>query len=144
MDFSRITNICQKAVRAGDIETLSALVADIGSALGMDDITKQKNHEYKDNYKFQNAVGYWSDARLLLSCSDLHGLLGILNATETDIGTYLENIIYEEGEYESILDYLSNAFENDVARVKLDLIGGYCFENILKEINSVESGEGDS
>ena len=143
MDFSRITNICQKAVRAGDIETLSALVADIGSALGMDDITKQKNHEYKDNYKFQNAVDYWSDSRLLMSCRDIDGLLETLSATETDIGTYLKNIVYEEGEYETVQDYLSNVFENDIVTVKLDLIGGYCFENIMEEMRAVEAGEGN-
>lgn len=144
MDFSRITNICQKAVRAGDIETLSALVADIGSALGMDDITKQKNHEYKDNYKFQNAVDYWSDSRLLMSCRDIDGLLETLSATETDIGTYLKNIVYEEGEYETVQDYLSNVFENDIVTVKLDLIGGYCFENIMEGIQAVEAGEGNN
>ena len=143
MDFLRITSICDQAMAAGDLVALEAFVTDIGVALGMDDITKQKDHEYRDNYKFQNAVNYWSDARLLLSCSDIDGLLETLDATETDIGTYLENIVYEEGEYGTVQDYLSNVFENDIVRVKLDLVGGYCFENIMEEIQAVESGEGN-
>ena len=144
MDFLRITSICDQAMAASDTVALEAFVTDIGVALGMDDITKQKNHEYKDNYKFQNGVDYWSDSRLLMSCSDIDGLLETLSATETDIGTYLKNIVYEEGEYETVQDYLSNVFENDIVTVKLDLIGGYCFENILEEISAVEAGEGDS
>ena len=144
MDFQIINDICGKASEAGDTVTLEACITDLGVALGMGDITKQKNHEYKDNYKFQNAVDYWSDSRLLMSCRDIDGLLETLSATETDIGTYLKNIVYEEGEYETVQDYLSNVFENDIVTVKLDLIGGYCFENILEEIRAVESGEGDS
>ena len=144
MDFQIIKDICGKALECGDTVALETCVTDLGVALGMDDITKQKNHEYKDNYKFQNAVDYWSDSRLLMSCSDIDGLLETLSATETDIGTYLKNIVYEEGEYETVQDYLSNVFENDIVTVKLDLIGGYCFENILEEISAVEAGEGDS
>ncbi|MCS5613738.1 MAG: hypothetical protein NZ961_25200 [Candidatus Poribacteria bacterium] len=143
MDFQIINDICGKASEAGDTVTLEVCIADLGVALGMDDITKQKNHEYKDNYKFQNAVDYWSDSRLLMSCSDIDGLLETLSATETDIGTYLKNIVYEEGEYETVHDYLSNVFENDIVTVKLDLIGGYCFENIMEEMRAVEAGEGN-
>jgi hypothetical protein len=142
MNFSRITNICEQAIESGDLEVLSASVTDLGTALGMDDITKQKDHEYKDNYRFQNAVNYWIDAGLLLSCDGIDELLGRLSSTETDIGTYLENIVYEEGEYGTIQDYLSNVFENDIVKVKLDLVGGYCFENLMEEIRAVEAGEG--
>ena len=143
MDFQIIKDICGKALESGDTVALETCVTDLGVALGMDDITKQKNHEYKDNYKFQNAVDYWSDSRLLMSCSDIDGLLETLSATETDIGTYLKNIVYEEGEYETVQDYLSNVFENDIVKVKLDLIGGYCFENIMEEMQAVEAGEGN-
>ena len=142
MNFSRITNICEQAIESGDLEVLSASVTDLGTALGMDDITKQKDHEYKDNYRFQNAVNYWIDAGLLLSCDGIDELLWRLSSTETDIGTYLENIVYEEGEYGTIQDYLSNVFENDIVKVKLDLVGGYCFENLMEEIRAVEAGEG--
>lgn len=143
MDFSRITRICDQAMAASDTVALESFVTDIGVALGMDDITKQKDHEYRDNYKFQNAVNYWSDARLLLSRSTIDGLLETLDATETDIGIYLENIVYEEGEYGSVPDYVSNVFDNDIVRVKLELVGGYCFENIKEEITAVEAGEGN-
>ena len=143
MDFQIINDICGKASEAGDTVALEACITDLGVALGMDDINKQKNHEYKDNYKFQNAVDYWSDSRLLISCRDIDGLLETLSATETDIGTYLKNIVYEEGEYETVQDYLSNVFENDIVTVKLDLIGGYCFENIIEEMRAVEVGEGN-
>jgi hypothetical protein len=34
-------------------------------------------------------------------------------------------------------------FENDIVTVKLDLIGGYCFENIIEEMRAVEAGEGN-
>ena len=102
------------------------------------------NYEYKNNYRFQKAVDYWSDAQLLLPCVDMDELLETIGSTETDIGTYLENIIDEEDEYESVKDYAAKVFNNDISKMKLDLIGGYCFENILEEISAVESGEGDS
>ena len=143
MDFQIINDICGKASEAGDTVALEACITDLGAALGMDDIKKQKNHEYKDNYKFQNVVDYWSDSRLLMSCRDIDGLLETLSATETDIGTYLKNIVYEDGEYETVQDYLSNVFKNDIVTVKLDLIGGYCFENIMEEMRAVEAGEGN-
>ena len=49
MDFQIIKDICGKALEGGDTVALQTCVTDLGVALGMDDITKQKNHEYKDN-----------------------------------------------------------------------------------------------
>ena len=144
MEFSLIRDICGKAMEASKVANLQTCVSDIGSAMGMDDIHKQKDHEYKNNYRFQKAVDYWSDAQLLLPCVDMDELLETIGSTETDIGTYLENIIDEEDEYESVKDYAAKVFNNDISKMKLDLIGGYCFENILEEISAVESGEGDS
>ena len=143
MNFSLIKDICEKAIEASDLAILKKCVSDVGSALGSDNIHKQKDHEYKNNYRFQKAVDYWSDAQLLLSCVDINELLKTISSTETDIGTYLENIVYDEAKYETIQDYIAKEFNNDIVSVNLDLIGGYCFENILEEINSVESGEGD-
>jgi hypothetical protein len=144
MDFSLIRDICGKAMEASEVAILQTCVSDVGSALGMDDIHKQKDHEYKNNYRFQKAVDYWSDAQLLLSCVDIDGLLETISSPETDIGTYLENIVYDEGKHETVRDYVAKVFNNDIVRVKLDLIGGYCFENIMEEISAVEAGEGDS
>tara|TARA_B100000676_G_C17740685_1_gene661200 strand:- start:291 stop:713 length:423 start_codon:yes stop_codon:yes gene_type:complete len=140
MNFSLIKDICEKAIEASDLAILKKCVSDVGSALGSDNIHKQKDHEYKNNYRFQKAVDYWSDAQLLLSCVDINELLKTISSTETDIGTYLENIVYDEAKYETIQDYIAKEFNNDIVSVNLDLIGGYCFENILEEINSVESG----
>ena len=47
MDFQIIKDICGKALESGDTVALETCVTDLGVALGMDDITKQKNHEYK-------------------------------------------------------------------------------------------------
>ena len=144
MEFSLIRDICGKAMEASEVGILQTSVSEVGSAIGMDDIHKQKDHEYKNNYRFQKAVDYWSDAQLLLSCVDIDELLETISSTETDIGTYLENIVYDEAKYETIQDYIAKEFNNDIVSVNLDLIGGYCFENILEEISAVESGEGDS
>ena len=143
MEFLLISGICEKAFKATTVDVLQICVSDIGSAMGVDDIHKQKDHEYKDNWKFQKAVDYWSDSKLILSCVDMDELLETLGSTETDIGTYLEDIVADEDEYESVKDYAAKVFNNDISKIKLDLIGGYCFENILEEINAVESGEGD-
>ena len=45
MDFSLIRDICGKAMEASEVAILQTCVSDVGSALGMDDIHKQKDHE---------------------------------------------------------------------------------------------------
>ena len=141
MEFIKIKKICSQAIKAKNIEKLNIYLSELKFLFSFSGNQKEKNYYY-NNFKFLKLLDYYSDALFLISCTSINQIIEGVEFSKSDIKTYIENIIYEDSNINNINDYFKVFFNNNLDSIRFDLVAGYCCENILEEIISIEKGEG--
>lgn len=144
MEFVKIKKICLSAIKTKNINQLNLDLSELKFLFNFDENRKEQNYYYNNNFKFLKVLDYYSDALFLIRCTDINEIIEGIEFSKSDIKTYIENIIYDDSNINNINDYFKVFFNNNLDSIKLDLVAGYCCENILEEISSIEKGEGES